>query len=144
MEIQSLKLVILDADLEALADEFFPEDAPAENVVVSIIAGAVQVSGDYPTRLLNVPFQTTWEPTIDKGKVRLHLSGIRVVGLPGGMLRKLFLEEFRRVAGSVPGTSVEDETLVLDVDRMLSARGIPLKTNLKLIRCEVGRMTIEA
>ena len=144
MELQSLKLVLTDADLEALADEFIPDDAPVEDITLSITDGAIQVSGDYPTRLLNVPFQTTWEPTIEKGKIRLRLANIRVVGLPGGMLRGLFIGGFREVARSVPGASVEDETLVLDVDRLLAARGIPLKTNLKLIRCEAGRMTIEA
>lgn len=144
MELQSLKLVLTDADLESLADEFIPEDAPVDDVQLSIVDGAIQVSGDYPTRLLNVPFQTTWEPVIEKGKVRLRLAGIRVVGLPGGMLRGLFIGGFREVAKAVPGASVEEETLVLDVDRLLAAKGIPLKTNLKQIRCEAGRMTIES
>ncbi len=144
MEIQSLKLLLTDADLNAMADEFLPEKAPVENVTLSIGAGVVLVGGDYPTRLLNVPFQTTWEPAVLEGKVRMRLAGIRVVGLPGGMLRGLFLNGFRQVAANVPGVSVEEETLVLDVERLLTSRGIPLKTNLKSIRCELGRMTIEA
>ncbi len=144
MEIQSLKFMLTDADLKALAGEFLPDDAPVKNVRLSIVEGAIQVSGDYPTALLNVPFQTTWEPVIQDGKVRLRLADLRVVGLPGGMLRGLFLGGFRQIAAKVPGASVEDQTLVLDPDRMLATRGIPLKTNLKLIRCEAGRMTIEA
>ena len=36
MEIQSLKFVVTDADLNALANEFIPDDAPVENIKLSI------------------------------------------------------------------------------------------------------------
>ena len=144
MDILSLKLVITDSDLVKLGDEFMPEDAPVDDLKMVVDAGVIQVSGNYPTRLLSIPFQTSWEPVVDKGRVRLRLGSIRVVGLPATMLRGLFLSGFRHVADQVPGATVEDDTLVFDVDRLLAARGIPLRSNLKTIRCEPGRLTVEA
>jgi hypothetical protein len=144
MDILSLRVRLTDADLNSMARTFVPEDAPVDNLRLAVVDGAVQVNGDYPTPLFSIPFQTRWEPAVREGKVCVQLTGIKVVGLPGGMLRGLFLNGFRQVTRNLPGASLDDDTLVLDVDRILASRGVPLKTNLKTIRCTAGQMIVEA
>jgi hypothetical protein len=143
MDLQSLRLRLIDADLNALAVELLPRDAPVKNLRLAILDGVVQLNGDYPTPLFRIPFQTTWEPSLRDGKVCVRLGNIRVVGLPAGILRGLFLNGFRAAAKDVSGATLEDDTLVLDLDRILASRGIPLKTNLKAVRCTTGQMIVE-
>jgi hypothetical protein len=144
MELQSLKLVLTDADLNAMARRFLPPNAPVTNVQLSIADGAVQVSGTYPKLMLSIPFSTTWQPSIDNGKFRLKLSASRVVGLPASLLHGIFLDAFRKAATKAVGMRVEEDGIVIDLDAILADRGIPLRTNLKSVSCEAGRMTIEA
>lgn len=144
MEIQSLKVLLTDADLNAMTRAFLPRDAPVKNLQLAINADAVHLSGSYPKMMMNIPFSTTWQPSIDNGRFRLKLTATSIVGLPAGMLRGIFLDSFRKAAALVIGVQVEEDGLLIDVDRLLANKGIPLKTNLKSVRCETGRMTIEA
>src|SRR5262245_23291634 len=144
MEIQSLKLLLTGDDLNALATRFLPADAPVKHLLLAIHDRSLQMSGSYPGPLFNIPFSVTWEPSIQGGHVRLHLSATRVIGLPVGFLNGVLLGVLRKAAAAVQGVRVEEESLLFDIDRLLADRGIPLTTNLKLVRCEPGRMTIEA
>lgn len=144
MEIQSLKLVLTDADLGSMANAFLPRDAPVKNLQLFIHNDAIQLSGSYPKLMMNIPFSTTWQPSLDKGRLRLKMTASSIVGLPAGILRGVFFDSFRMAAAQVSGIQVEEDGLILDVDQMLKSKGIPLKTNFKSVRCETGRMTIEA
>lgn len=143
MELVTLKLLVTDADLDILVKRFLPADAPVINLTLTVADGSVVLAGDYPTRLLNIGFTTTWEPSVEGRLIRVRLGRIRVVGIPIVLLRGLFLRGFQKVAKDVPGARVEDDTLFLDLDALLASKGIPLKSNLKTIRCESGRMILE-
>jgi hypothetical protein len=144
MDLEALRLVITDADLAALARRLVPADGPVGDLRPAVVAGAVRLSGNYRGLVIPLPFTTAWEPSVRNGFVCLRLAGVSVVGVPAGLLQGMFLDAFRDAARRVPGASVEGDALLLDLDRALAARGIPLRTNLKSVRCEPGRMTVEA
>jgi hypothetical protein len=144
MDIQSLRVMLTDADLNEMARKFLPRDAPVKDLRLSIDHAKVQLSGSYPKMMMNIPFSTTWEPSIVGGRFRLRLTATSIVGLPAGILNGIFLDSFRKAATKISGVQVEGDGLLIDVDRLLASKGIPLRTNLKSVRCETGRMTIEA
>jgi hypothetical protein len=143
MELRALKLVITDADLNGLVTRHLPKDAPVSNLNLHVVEGAVELTGTYPTRLLNISFHITWEPSIQGKQIAVRMGNIRVAGLPVLLLRGLFLSGFRKVADEVPGAHAEGDTLWLDIDRLLASKGIPLKSNLRSLRCEPGQIIIE-
>jgi hypothetical protein len=144
MVIQSLRLLLTDDDFNHLIDRFLPRDVPVVDLRISVLEGAIEVSGKYPLRMLSLPFRTTWEPSIREGRVHVCLGSINVVGLPAGFLRGLFVNGFRKLASKLPGFRVEDEELIIDVDRLLQHRGVPLQTNFKALQCHPGQMLLES
>jgi hypothetical protein len=143
MEVQALRLVISDRDLDALVRHHATKNAPVTDLSLAILPDAVQVAGKYPTRILKVPFEMSWVPTVEGSLIRMTLDEVRVVGLPGNMLRGGVLDAIRKAGANVVGVTVEGESVVLNLGLLLDSRGIELRASRLSIRCEAGRMTIE-
>src|SRR6516225_9156671 len=98
MEIHALKLSITEADLNALAREHLPKDAPVRNLRVRIEEGLLRIGGDYPKLFLPVPFDTSWELSVEDRHVRVRLAGATVIGLPANLFRGLIMNGFSKLA----------------------------------------------
>ena len=144
MEIHALKLVVTEADLNQLAATGLPKDSPVRNPRVRVEEGRLRVSGDYLALMLPVPFETVWELSVREMRACVRLAGVRVVGLPADVLRGFILSGFGRLASRESGIRLENGLLIVDVDGLLQQRGIVLRANLKAIRCEPGRVVLEA
>ena len=144
MEIHALKLVVTDVDLNELARKQLPKGAPVRNLRVRIEDGLLRVGGDYRGMLIPVPFDTAWELSVRERRVCVRLAGVTVVGLPVNMLRGMILSGFARLAAKEASVRVEGDTLLVDVDGLMQAHGVLLRTNLKSIRCLPGQIVLEA
>src|SRR5262249_58576620 len=107
MEIHALKLSVPEADLNALARKALPADAPVRNLRMRVEGGLVRAGGDYSRLGVPVPFDTSWELSVQDRRVRLRLAGVRGIGLPANLLRGALLNGFGKLAapgaGPTPG-----------------------------------------
>jgi hypothetical protein len=144
MEIHALKLVLSEEGINALLDAYVPEDASVENLRVRITPEGLHILGDYPTVFGKVPFETHWEMRIVAGQVHARLVGLKVSGVPGNLFRAMVLELIQDVLDREPGIVLEEETLLIDVESVARAKKVLLRCNLREVRCEAGRLLLEA
>jgi hypothetical protein len=144
MEIHALKLVLSEEGINALLDAYVPQDASVENLRVRITSEGLHILGDYPTVFGKVPFETQWEMRIVAGQVHARLVGLKVSGVPGNLFRAMVLELIQDVLDREPGIVLEEETLVIDVESVARSKKVLLRCNLRDVRCEAGRLLLEA
>ena len=144
MEIFALKLAVSEAGFNALLTEYLPEDAAVENLRVRIAPEGVHVLGDYPTVFGKVPFETHWEMRVVTGQVYARLLALKVSGVPGNLFRKMVLDLIQEVLEGEPGVVLDQETLRIDVEKVAASKHVALICHLREIRCETGRLMVEA
>ena len=143
MELQSLKIVVTDADANQLLAEFAPKDLEARNLCVGFTPGGVRISGDTQALLFTVSFETLWEVALVEGGVLARLSALKVAGVPAGKLRGVLLKVLRDAVAGRPGFVFEGEAVRVDVNQVLRAHRIPLQVALRAIRLADGTVTVE-
>ncbi len=144
MEIQSLKLIVTEADANLLLAEFAPKDLDVKNLNIHFTPEGVQVTGDTQALLFKVSFQTLWEVSVIDEKVALRLASMKVAGIPAGKLRGVVFKVLRDAVAGKTGITVGDERVDVDVNGILRTREVPLKIRLTAIRCEAGSVVVEA
>jgi hypothetical protein len=144
MEIFALKLAVSEEGVNTLLAEYLPENATVENLRVHIAPEGVHLLGDYPTVFGKVPFETHWEILIVAGQVHARLVALKVSGVPGNMFRKMVLDLIQEVLDSEPGVVLDQETLCINVDTVARSKKVWLQCNLRDVRCEAGRLVLEA
>jgi hypothetical protein len=144
MEILALKLFVTEGEVNGLIQKFLPEPGAVDNLRVRLTPEGIVVQGDYPTLLVKMAFETLWEVAVDGGEVRARLASVKVAGLPAGMLRGVLLKVLRDVTDGEAGLEIRDETVHVDVDRVLRARGLPVRVHLTAVRCSIGTLVLEA
>jgi hypothetical protein len=144
MHIQSLRLRVTEADVTALLARFPPESGAIENLRVRLTADGVSVQGDYPALMMKVSFETVWELAAAGPALAVRLAQVKVAGLPAGVLRGVLLRMVRDAAAKEAGVRVEGETVHVDLEASLKARGVPLTVRLVAVRSGDGWLTVEA
>jgi hypothetical protein len=143
MEIHALKLVVTEADLNELAKSYLPKDSPVRNLRSRVEDGLVRVSGDYPALFVPIPFETQWEVSVQGMTAVIRLVGLKVVGVPAGMLRGVILAAIGKHAAKEPHVRLEDGTLILDLDGLLRQHGVVLRAGLREVRCRPGQVVLD-
>jgi hypothetical protein len=142
MELQALKLLVTEQDLNDLLKKYLP-DEPLENVRIRIAPEGVYVSGEYPL-FVRVAFETLWEPGTQAGKVIARLTKLKAAGIPGTPFKNMVIEAIKHAVQKENWVAFDADAIVLDVDRLLAGEGIQAKTNLRAVRCQAGTLLIEA
>src|SRR5437016_5949747 len=132
MEIQALKVVITEQDVNALVKKHWPDDQPVEEVAIRLTADGLVVKGVYPL-FIDVSFETRWALGVQAGKVSARLTNLRALVIPGNIFKSAILKLIGDAARSESWLQVEDDTVLVDVDRVLQKNGLPAKTNLTRI-----------
>jgi hypothetical protein len=144
MNILALKVVVTDQELTELTRrELRSSKAPLKDVTIRFTPEGVQVKGSYHM-MVTMPFETEWKVTVEAGRLVLTLGDLKVSGFGAAMMRGVMLQT---IAANVPirdAVTVKDESLVVDLDRVLSQNGLNARTNLRSVRCDAGTMVIEA
>lgn len=144
MEIQSLKLFVPEDAVNKLIAEHLPKDVPVKKLRVRLTPEGVRVQGEYPTAFMNVGFETLWSVAVAGGQLETRLTDIKVSGFPATMLRGVMFKVLKESAPREPGLAVDGETLRIDPEQFLAAKGLPLKVNLRRVVCGEGNLVVEA
>jgi hypothetical protein len=144
MEILALKLFVPEDAVNHLVAEHSPQDIPVHNLKIRLTPEGVRVSGEYPTVFMSVAFDSLWALGVTGGKLEVRLGDVKVSGFPATMLRGVIFKMIKESTAREPGLSVEGETLRIDLEGFLAAKGMPLKVNLQGVVCSVGSLVIEA
>src|SRR5262245_12357088 len=143
MEIQALRLIITEDDLNALVQQHLPPDSPVENLHIRVAADGVFVKGVYPL-FINVSFETQWEVSVVAGKVQARLATLRALGVPGNVINSAVLKLVADAAEKEPWLRVDKDTVIADVDAALAKEGLRARTNLARVTCAAGQIVVEA
>jgi len=143
MEIQALKVIITSEDVNALIKKHWPEEHPVEDVAIKLTSGGIMVKGVYPL-FINVSFETHWALGVQDGKVSARLTNLRALGVPGNIFKSAILKLIGDAARSESWLEISDDTILVNVDRVLLKNGLPARTNLTRITCQDGAIVVEA
>jgi hypothetical protein len=144
MEIQALTLLITEQDLSDLAARHLPADQPVEELRFRLTPEGLHVSGEYPL-FLRVSFEMRWELGVCGGRVTARLVHFKALGLPVPVFKGMLLKFLREAVRNEEWLQIEgDDTVVVQVDRLVRDRGVALRTNLTAIRCLDQALMVEA
>lgn len=138
MEIQSLRLLVTDADLAAQVARALPPGEAIEDLEARFTPEGVVVSGKYPTPFFKVSFETVWVPEPAGAEVRVRLGEVKVAGLPGNLLRGALMKMVRDNVEGRPGVRMEEEAVVVHFAELARAQGVNLAVRFREIRLSIG------
>jgi hypothetical protein len=140
MQIESLRLVATETELNGLMTKLVPEMKKIRDLHLKLLGTGISISGTYQT-IIGISFETLWEVFIHDGKIAARLKSFKTAGLGIGLPKGYLIEA---IAAATKVIAVQDETLLLDVDLLLAKKGLPLRTNLTGVRCSDGNLIIES
>jgi hypothetical protein len=140
MEIQVLKLVVTEADLNNLMRKFVVFPDSVRDLRIAIVPHGIVMNGIYQT-LIAIPFQLLWCVSMTNGRIDGHLEKLKAGPISLSLLKRFVVDA---IAGATSALEVRGDTLVLDIDELLQEEGWPLRVNLSSITCDEGRVTIES
>ncbi len=145
MEILALKLMLTESDVRfLLANNPRPDEVPVKELQIDFTPAGVVVRGKYPMPMLfTVPFETLWELKVRERLLEVRLAQLKVVGFPVGPLRGLIMNALSKLAYQ-QGIRQEGEALLVEVDRLLEMKKIPVRLNLTGVHCAPGHLILEA
>lgn len=132
-----------DQDLNELLRRHLPPGLPVKDIKIAITPPGIVLQGVYPM-FVNVAFETLWEPAVEQGKLTVKLSQFKAMGMGGNMFKGAILKQIAEAVQGKDFVGLVDDTLVLDLDRLLQRNGVMAKTNLTRVGCEAGRIVLEA
>jgi hypothetical protein len=143
MEIQSLKLLVTEQEVNAMVAREAAAGGTVRDVSVRFTPDGIQVKGKYHM-VMPMPFETLWRVGIEGGKIVAQLADVRVVGFPAAMLKGSLMSVIVESLAADGALQAQGDSLRIDLDRLLAQRGFPARTNLTAVRCETGKLFIES
>jgi hypothetical protein len=140
MDIQSLRLVATENELNGLMLKFIPEMKTIRDLRLKLLRSGISITGTYQS-IIGIPFEIRWEPFIHKGKIAARLKSLKTAGLNLGLFEGYLMGA---IASATNIVTVEGDMLLFDVDVFLEKMEVPLRTNLTNVRCTDGRLIIES
>jgi len=139
MEIQLLKLIVSDADLNQLASRILLWPDAIRDVDLAVTPEGVRVTGIYQ-QFIWIPFQMLWQLSVSEGKLGARIERVRAGFISIGFLKKYLLNRI------TSGTNIVNRNgmLVFDVDALLADNGWPVRLNFTSIRCTLGSLILES
>ncbi len=146
MDIQTLNVFISEAEIQELARKFQPKDAPIKDLAVRVTPEGVQVSGEAPTPMLTLPFESVWRPSVtQEGRVAVQLVDLKAAGFPATLFRSLVLGLLKD-AVKEPFIEATEDAIVVDVQELVRRENLPvtLRFEMRAIRCIERGVVVEA
>jgi hypothetical protein len=145
MEIQNLKLLLTEEDINTLVARHLPAEPSLRDLHVQLTPEGVLVTGAYPMPFFSASFQTSWTLAVRGGHLTAQLTDLKVARVPVGLVRGMLFEMLTDTVASLDGLQVEKELISVDVDRLLQRNlGLSTRTNLRTVRCQAGQILVEA
>lgn len=143
MEVRNLSVVVEQSRLNDVLPRFVPADAGVSDLAVAFRQGRVCVTGKVKKMLASIGFEAVCDLAVVAGKVRLRLETVKGAMGIGNFFRGKILKMLTEKLAEEPWFEQQGDVLWFDVDRMLAARGIPLRVSLQRIACMEGELHIE-
>jgi hypothetical protein len=142
MELELLRLVVTDEDLNRELANHQPADMTIENLVARILPEGIRVAGSYSLMVMSLSFETLWTLTVKGDTVEARLSDLQVAGFPASKLRSLLLKVLYDNIPPKPGIYIKDDILRINLTELLQSEKVPLRVNLAGIDCLQGRAVV--
>ena len=139
MEILTLRFVLTEDDLNNLLVKFVAIPPKVRDLHARVMSESLSLAGVYES-ILPIPFDTEWRIFVENGKIAARLASIKAVGLRIDFLKGYML---KALSSSSSVLELNEDSLVFDVDRFLEEKSVPIKTNLRSVCCDNGRVVIE-
>jgi hypothetical protein len=143
MEIQALKLLVTEQDLNDVAARQLPLDEEVRNVRIRLGPEGMYVSGVY-RMLVNVAFETLWALQITGGKLTARLADFKALGIPVMLFKSMVMTAVKDAITRNDAVRVDEDVVFVDVDRLLAREGLSVRTNLTGVHCRSGSLVLEA
>jgi hypothetical protein len=143
MEIQALKLLVTEQEVNNLLALDAASGGAVRDLSVRFGADGIAIKGKYQM-VMPMPFETLWKVGVEAGHIVAHLLDMKVVGFPAAMLKGSLMSMIVESVQADGALQAQGDTLRVDVDRLLTQRGFPARTNLTGVRCESGALIIES
>jgi hypothetical protein len=143
MEIHALKLYITEQDLNDVAVRRLPLDEEVRKVRIRITPEGVHVTGVY-RMLVNVAFETLWALQITGGMLTARLADFKALGIPVMLFKSMIMTAVKDATAKNDAIQVNEDVVLVDVDRLLARQGMPVRTNLTRVLCRAGNLVLEA
>jgi hypothetical protein len=144
MEIQTLKLLITEAEANQLLQTHAPDTGSLENLAIRITPEGVVVQGEYPALMMRVAFETVWTLSVDGPEVVAKLASVRVAGFPAGILTGALMRMLRDAVAGSPGIRVQDDAVRVHAEELARQGDLTLSVRFSAVRCSVGVLVLEA
>jgi|LSQX01.3.fsa_nt_gb hypothetical protein len=143
MEICTLALRVTEEELNGWVRPVLEGTGYLSAVSVSVDGKGLVLRGEGNMLGVSLPFEADLEAAADGAFVAVRLAAVRSAGVPmkpllmpwiTGRLKQLEREWLQ----------VEEDTVVVNVERLLARQEVRLTANLTGIRCEPGALLLEA
>ena|SRR5271165_943079 len=142
MIIHSLKLSLLEQDLNELIRKHMPADQPIEDLKIQLSPQGLVITGVYPM-FINVRFETQWSLGLEAGKITAKLDQLKAMGVPGNIFKSAISKMIEDVAKSEEWIQFQGDQLIVDLDAGLAKYAFVTKTNFKVLECRPGLIYLE-
>jgi hypothetical protein len=140
-----LRVVLRDAEINEQLPHYVQADLPVRDLQVHFAEDGVHVTGSYRAVLgMGMPFETVWHLIPEDEGVRLRLAQLSAGRLPAGMFRSTLLAFLRGELEKVPGVSVQEDSIKIEVMPVLRERGLPFQARVSQVLCSPGQLVVEA
>jgi hypothetical protein len=143
MEIERLKVVLTEQDLNDLAAKHLPKDLGIEDLEIKIEPEGVRVKGVYQL-FMPVSFELLWEPGVEFGKATARLAKFKTLGVPANVFKSLIMNVIADVAKKHEWLRVDGDVVRVDGEGLLKKEGLTAQVRLRVLRCQAGRLVVEA
>jgi hypothetical protein len=155
MEIQTLRLLVTETDLQDLLRKQTPGAPGVRGLAVRLVPEGVRVTGVYDASFLDVPFELLWQLSVHRGQLVARLADVQAgpgLGemaldvfnlLSPGAARTVLMDAIARALQGQDFARVEGETVVVDPDRLAARNGLTVRFNLVGVRCGQGSLLVE-
>jgi uncharacterized membrane protein len=139
MEIQSLRLLISEPEVNALVARYVHHNENIQDLRVQFSPQGIRIAGAYKM-MISVPFESLWQISVAEGQLKVRLTHLRTIGLNVGLLKNYLLGV---IAAKMNCLRVSGDALLLDLDLLLKDCGNSVRTHLNSVDCAEGTLTVE-
>ena len=126
MDIQQLKVVLTEQDLNDLARQHMPPEVAVEDLEIHIQPEGVTVKGMYQV-FVPVSFEVLWELAVDGAMVTARLAKFRTMGMPTNVLKSLIMNLIADAAKKEKWLQIQGDVVRADIDGLLKTHGLTAK-----------------
>jgi hypothetical protein len=143
MEIQALRMVVSEQDLNDLLRRYLPPEQPVEDLRVQLSADGIHVTGQYPF-FISVKFETVWEVGVVDGLASIRLAKFKAMGVPGNIFKSAIMKAIEDAARKESWIRIAGDQVLADLEAACAKYAVAARLRLKSIAVQPSLLLLEA